>query len=217
MPGIRADIRPENVARLIDQKGYKLTHQSAIPCPCLDVATGQPDPTCARCEGKGWQYYGEKTIRAICVGLGMEKQYVDPGGFFLGTMTLTTHAANDLGYHDRIINQESVIRFSEVMDRAVGNVDKTRFEIQSVSRVIDPAGNLYQPTTHFTVSGRQITWLGATRPAGRYSIAYMVHPCWLVLNHLHVIRDTWVKFQRPADTHTRLPIQVLAKLEWLVD
>jgi hypothetical protein len=218
MPRARADFRPELFDDLIEKKGYQLVHYKGMLCPCLNPATGQPDPNCNFCE-RGWQYYGKEDIAGVITGVTHEKQYAEAGGFMLGAMQLTVKADVRLGYHDRIIHTDSIIPFSELITRSDTDKDRLKYLPAEFERIVDAAGKEYQQGVNFTVDDRVITWMGDSIPApgAPISLAYMTHPVWLVLNYLHLIRDTRIKFRKPFDEPKRLPIQVLCKLEWLME
>ena len=93
--------------------------------------------------------------------------------------------------------------------------DKLRFDAIEILRVIGAAGVVY-PSTAYQIAGGQIEWLGTAPNEGdQYAIAYKMHPSWLVLTHLHIVRDTRIKFRQPTAVHHRLPLQVVCKLEYL--
>lgn len=214
----RVDFRPELFDRLIDEKGYNLTHQKAILCTCLDPTTRQPDPTCSLCRN-GWQYYGDEEIKGVISGVTNEKQFVETGGAMLGTMQLTVKAETVLGYHDRIIHTDSIVNFSEALVKQAGATDPLRFDAVSGLRLIGPDG--VYGDGDYSLSGNTLTWLcdAADRPSEgeSFSVAYTTHPAWLVMNFLHMVRDTTVKFRQRTPQNHRLPLQVLCKLEWLVE
>lgn len=215
----RIDFRADLFERIINEKGYSLTHQKAMLCPCVDAGTRQPNPVCPLCQN-GWQYYGDATIKGVISGVTNEKQFVETGGALLGTMTLTVGAGVVLGYHDRITHVDSVVNFSELVVKTNGATDTLRYEALTGLRVVGPGGRVYS-SSEYSISGRTLTWLVAVneRPAvgASFSIAYETHPAWLVLNFLHLVRDTTVKFRKPKAVHTQLPTQVLCRLEWLTE
>lgn len=213
----RVDFKVGSFDALIDKHGYYLEHYHALQCPCYDLQTGHPDPTCQYCES-GWQYYGRQEIQGIITGLQSEKQFIEPGGLLLGTMQLTVKAEVDLGYHDRIVNRKSLIAFSELLIRGTGETDRARFEMVDILRVVGPGGVVYTPILDYEVSAGSIQWTGtgqAPSAGSRYSVAYRMHPTWLVLSHVHVVRDTHIKFRQVEPVHHRLPIQAICKLEYL--
>ncbi len=59
----RVDFQPDEFHKAIEQKGYDVYWEKAVMCPCLDKdASGQPNPVCPLCEGKGKFWYDPKVI-----------------------------------------------------------------------------------------------------------------------------------------------------------
>ncbi|MBI9086798.1 MAG: hypothetical protein JEZ11_24590 [Desulfobacterales bacterium] len=149
-------------------------------------------------------------------GFTSEKQFSEGGGFLLGSSTLTVKAEVEMAYHDRIVNRRSVINFSELVTKGDTTTDKTRFEIITPSLVLGKEGREYTLNTNYEIVDGKIHWVGTAPTEGDfYSIAYQTYPSWLVFSHLHLVRDTNIKFQQPAPVLNRLPIQVMCKLEYL--
>ena len=211
----RVDFRRGVFDDQIEKHGYDLEHYHAIQCPCLKVETGQPDPLCPYCT-HGWQYYGAEDVQGIMTGITTETQFTDTGALLLGTVRLTVKANVEIGYHDRIIHRNSLINFSELVFRSGEEHDKTRFDIQKINRVIGQDGTVYLKDESYILENGKIKWIGQ-QPEGeaQYAIAYQMHPTWLVLSHMNIIRDTHIKFKNPLPEHNRLPVQVMCKLEYL--
>lgn len=214
----RVDFRKGTFDDMIDKKGLDLKVFHAMRCPCGNPDTGQPDPNCPNCV-RGWQYYGEESIKGVCTSLAAEKQFVEAGGLLLGSMNLTVKAEVNLGYHDRIIHEDSVINFSElILHDENYETDSLRYAPIEVIRCVGRDGSLYQKDTDFTLNGTSLAWIDSQlKPETNeyFSIAYQTHPIWLVLQHIHIVRDTFIKFKNPVPQHNKLPIQTLCRLEWL--
>lgn len=52
----------KNVVNLLRQHSISTIWEQAYRCPCLDVATGQPQPNCPICHGQGWIYLHPRRI-----------------------------------------------------------------------------------------------------------------------------------------------------------
>ena len=215
----RVDFKVSSFDDLIEKHGYYLTHYHALRCPCLTPETGQPDPNCIYCDN-GWQYYGSEQIQGIITGVTTEKQFLDTGGMLIGTMNLTVKAAVELGYHDRIVNEKSVVAYSELLTRGLTATDSARFPVLDIVRIIGAGGVVYAPLTDYSVStSKKIEWVTGRGPTvgAYYSVSYRMHPSWLVLSAMNLIRDTHIKFRNPVPEHHRLPVRALCKLEYLMD
>lgn len=218
----RIDFEVDAFNNLITNKGYDLVHYRSLLCPCLDQNTGQPSPNCSLCEN-GYQYWGQENIKGVISGVSKEKQFTEPGGFHLGTMNLTVSPAIKLFFHDRIVHVDSLIPYSQVLIRGeTGITDRMRFTVVSMERVtaiVSGAITTYAETTDYTISGRTLTWVSGRGPSSgaSYSVTYLHHPVWLVLQHGHWIRDTHVGPNVAAEVFRQMPVQALCKLEFLVE
>ena len=52
----------KNIVNLLRQHSISTVWEQAYRCPCLDVATGQPQPNCPICHGQGWIYLHPRRI-----------------------------------------------------------------------------------------------------------------------------------------------------------
>lgn len=52
----------KNIVNLLRQHSISTIWEQAYRCPCLDVATGQPQPNCPICHGQGWIYLHPRRI-----------------------------------------------------------------------------------------------------------------------------------------------------------
>ena len=213
-----AEIDPNNLASLIKNHGYVLTHYRAIRCPCIDPTTGSPNPNHTVCE-HGWQYFGEETIQGIITSISSERQYMDTGGFWLGTMNLTVLSNVRLAFHDKIVHQQSAMVYTELLDVSYANGTSLRYPPIEIDYVADINGISYTEGVAYTISGNKISWIGTAAPVdgSQVSIAYLCHPVWLIISNPHVIRDTQTKFRSPNQVNLPLPVQAQCKLEWLVE
>ena len=221
MANKRIDFTTGTFDSLIENHGLDLKLYHGIRCPCLDPETGQADPNCSYCTN-GWQYYGKEEIIGVVQAINAEKQFAETGGFLLGSMMLTVKAETNLAYHDRLVHMDSVITHSEVITRDEdGLVDSARFPIIDTLRVIGKNGVIYQSGTDFSIdSGGNVEWLetGEKPTAGDYySIAYQMNPTWLCMQAPHSVRDTKIKFRNSSAVHTRLPLQVMCRMEIFVE
>jgi hypothetical protein len=79
--------------------------------------------------------------------------------------------------------------------------------------IVDPAGALSEGVDFNVVNG-EIQWINAPNEGERYSITYYAHPVYIIMNHPHAIRDTYINFKAPAPYHAELPIYAEAQLEF---
>ena len=222
-------------------------------CPCKPVndQTKQSDPNCALCEGSGWLYFapalatvnklvvGELdevqtrivnddagVIEGLLTGISTENEaYGELGKRLMGMSMLTVRSQNKLGYHDKIVNLDSLIVFSQVLD-PITNLDvptETRYPIHQIN-VLRTQTKTFSAPGDFDLTDGKIVWNtsssnlpGSTEPLG---VHYLCHPTWLVVEHPHATRMTPVtskvpKPQTPAGDYIDLPIQATIQYEFL--
>jgi hypothetical protein len=135
---------------------------------------------------------------------------------------------------DRFTIIDSAIVYRETLTRGAGATDETRYPIASRSHdlaggavsfgvrhlipanaqgIVDPAGALSEGVDFNVVNG-EIQWINAPNEGERYSITYYAHPVYIIMNHPHAIRDTYINFKAPAPYHAELPIYAEAQLEF---
>jgi hypothetical protein len=69
-------------------------------------------------------------------------------------------------------------------------------------------------------SDGELEWLVPPPAAGtRLTLSCFVHPVWIILDHIHAIRDTMVQYKTsdPNLQFKRLPVQSMMKLDFLID
>ncbi len=249
--GQRVDFRPDVFILAVETKGYRVAWSRGALCPCAPVndQTKQTDPNCTTCRGSGFFYFapalatvdelkvGKLTtiqkrivddnaavIRAIMTGIGTDWQQYDPiGSRMQGTMNATVRHENQLGYHDRITNLDSIIVYQETFDIIDPTADlKPRYPVVTVNLLRSETTNFTSPTD-FTVNDKgDIVWVTGQEPkkGDRVVLHYLCHPTWLVVEWPHSVRLTPVKFKNPKPASPLgdpqpLPIQAILKYEFL--
>jgi hypothetical protein len=218
----RSDFQPVEFYRAIQKYGYIVQWEKSSLCPCIPkTGQGQPDFNCPLCFGKGRYWFDPKQIRGIMTSLSEDVRFQQLGEIDQGTSYFTTTPDNKLGFWDRLTNFDSKIRFSEVVEKGDSSgKDRLRFKPISIL-------NIRTITTPFEIgkdymlseSDQSIDW----KPTGnapvrgeRYSVEYLLHPRWICISPVNVLRDTYTKSKKAGITFTELPIRVMAKLEFFV-
>jgi len=217
----RVDFKVNEFIKTIGLMGYWCRWEKAAECPCLTKgAQGQPDFNCPLCKGKGRYWYDSKSIQGIMTGISENVRYNQTGEIAAGTNYFTTLPEHKLGLWDRLTFEHSQIRFSEIVEKKEHNVkDSLRFKPTCVSSLRTVA-QVYQKDVDFTVDpAGYINWEGGglePNRGERYSVDYTMHPPFIVIDMLNVIRDTIAKVKKPGVAPTSLPVRVLCKLEFYV-
>lgn len=247
--GQRVDFKPDQFDLAIETKGYRLAWSRAAQCPCRPVnqQTEQSDPNCSICEGAGWLYFsptreavldksaGElddiqrallernkaAVIRGVMSGISSKYQPFDQLGSRLdGTLVVTVRHQNRLGYYDKLVNLDSQIVYSEILEAVDPSLPlSTRYLMTGVNLLRSTDADYTE--ADFTLEVGRIAWLTGRAPAPgtRLVCHYLTHPTWLVVEHPHAIRASPVKFKSqatsPRGEARPLPVQAIVKYEFL--
>lgn len=226
----RVDFQPDEFYKVIEQKGYETQWEKAIMCPCLEKdRDGQPNPVCPLCEGKGKFWYDPKTIKGIMTNFGTQERFTSNGEIISGTSYFTTHAVNKIGFWDRVTMYNSIIRFSQVIEKGdFGGKDKLRFTPINVN-MLRSVKTVYVLGVDFTTIPAPakdplneigyIDWSGSSNQPMRgekYTIDYLIHPRFICIDLVNVLRDTQIKHKNPGIAFTEMPVRAVVRLEWFV-
>jgi len=217
----RTDFKIDEFMRIIIQKGYYVTWSKSSICPCITKGgQGQPDFNCPLCFGKGRYYFDPKIIQGIMTSFNQEEQFRQTGEILPGTSYFTTLPENKLGFWDRLTNSHSQARFSEIVIKGDhGTKDKLRF-LPVSSIALRTVSVVYEKDKDFSIdTAGYVNWIptGLEPQRGEtYSIDYLMHPQWIVIDLVNVIRDTLVKTKKPGATYQQMPIRALVRLEYFV-
>jgi len=219
---------------------------SPCPCVPINTQTDQVNPNCTLCRGQGWILFkpaaavtdtrtiGQLTplqaqlasnaavVRAIMTGLTATKYpYQDIGPRLEGQLNVTMRAENKLAYYDRIVNLDSVAVYAELTETDNTGVLPLRYPATAVN-LLRSESKVYVEGTDYTVVAGAVTWAtGAVVSGVRVVCHYLTHPSWRIIEHPHNVRLTQVKAKTaspltPAGDPSDLPVQAIAKLEFLL-
>jgi len=221
--GVRSDFKPELFTALIVEKGYNCMLQHAIPCGNIDTYTHAHPKDCKYCHGTGFVYYDSVKTKVILTSLEKDKRFITSPELLLGQTMVTVDSVESLQYRDRIINLDSLIRYSQLVKRqSNSDIDELRFkifEIENVYRYTN-SGELMDIENFIDyeiTDDNKIKWISSNKPDPNeiYSIRYKTHPSWIVTSFPHIIRATTTRFLKPHESPENLPLQGIAKLEFL--
>lgn len=208
------------------------------------VYTGEPRANCPACKGNGYVLHSGQQIRAVLTGAKHNpKAFEIYGEYANGMISVSTLPEHLPGYQDRFTLLDSAMVYRETRI-AAGSVDKLRYPIVSrlLDLVGGPtpfAGVLYclkagvtgevpvgfaplEDGVDFEVTAEgYLDWaLGLARgtaptPGEPYSVTYCGAPRFAVVDYPHSLRDTWVKIKTANRTYQALPINAMARLEFM--
>lgn len=251
--GKRVDFKPDDFSLVIETKGYRLAWSRASFCPCKPVndQTEQPDPNCSLCEGTGWirflpeaavvnpKIIGEldslqqaivsdnaAVIRGIMTGITNKRQPYDQVLPRLeGVMNLTVRHENKLGYYDRLVNLDSTVIYSQVLDYDGGVSTTLRYPARYINLLRSTTQTFTELSSEnltgdFQLVNGVIQWESGKNPASgeRLAVHYLTHPTWRVIEHPHAMRTTPVKYKTTSAVGDAkpLPVQAVCQLEFML-
>lgn len=249
--GKRVDFRPNDFVLAIETKGYRLAWSRVSLCPCtpLNDQTDQSNPNCVLCEGSGWLKFKPNSfaidtkivgdldalqlkiigsnsvvIRGVMSGFNAkDNPYESIGRRLEGTSMVSVRHENKLGYHDRLVNLDSTIPYSQVLEAGDPAVALTLSYPARQINLLRSESTLYSEGSDFDLVAGDIVWssaMGANVPdeGTRLACHYDTHPAWRVVEHPHALRLTPVKYKTttPGGDPTPLPVQATVKYEFLL-
>jgi hypothetical protein len=220
--GPRADFKPEIFDTAIIQKGYRVVWQQSMYCSCINQQTGSPDYNCPACYGKGYLYFGDKLTRALVTSISDRKEVERIGVHEIGGAYLTPLSTDNVGYRDRFIFPDFTTKFSEVITRGSSDTDYLRYKCKGIVAVRQ-LNEIYIEDVDFKIITDDSKILGQSRiqwqapsidPGTNYSILYMMHPYYIVMNPIHELRGTYTKYKGGGEEYfMQLPKQYQIKRE----
>lgn len=115
---------PRSLDALLWNKGYDVTIEQAINCPCKGV-TGNHRNGCKNCLGIGWVFINPISTRAIVTGINKITQYKQWSEELRGTIALSFLDKDRVSFFDKITFNNETSIMSEV--RTVRENSGTRF------------------------------------------------------------------------------------------
>ena len=245
--GRRVDFRPDGFTLSIETKGYRLAWSRAMYCPCKSVndQTEQPDPNCGLCEGSGWIMFAPAlpvvtkvigaldalqknivttTTSGIILGIessitGKENPYDKVQKRLEGKKNVSVRPENRLGYHDRLINLDTTVVYSQI-EKVSGPTLKSRYPIVEMN-LLRSVDKIFVEHTDYSLVLGKVNWLIQPPETTDVAMHYLTYPHWRVVEHPHATRSTLVKFKSknpktPGGNPTDLPVQAICMLEFLL-
>lgn len=258
----RADFKPRDFERLIDAHGTRFAWARAMRCACrpMNRQTQQPNPACPRCRGSGWMLFGDPTyatpsavgdldaiqravvaehnssvIRGVLTGVSQQVEPYDRIGERLtGSAMLTVRDDNKLSFYDRLVDLDSEMAFSEIVEIEWTRgptprplAPRLRYRPIGVTLIVDESGREYRTVDNYEIAvDGTFQWVGNNAPAAgaRVGVHYLHHTTYRVIEWPHVMRRAQPRTGVPAAQRrtplgepTGLPRQAVVKLDHLVD
>jgi len=192
------------------------------------------NPSCAACGGSGFIRHSAQEIKAITTNAGGEQEVGKYGLYRREKIKFTLEPEHLPSYGDRFIMKDSVIIYRDKIEITqagsctLNKVPQTRN--LNLAAGLTPVNILYihrsdadgnaladgeVDLADITLNGQVLTFNNpATTPVigSKISVAYYINPSYVVINHPHSIRDTFVR-KNAAEIPSPMPVQVECKME----
>lgn len=216
----RADFKPEAFDTLISQKGYRVIWQQGMFCSCYDGTSGQPHYGCPTCKGKGYIYFGDEETRVIVTSINGTKEQGKIGLDEVGSAYLTPLSTDNVGFRDRFIFQDFVMKYSQVVEYSEG-VNMMRYPVMDMVAVRH-LNTHYRRGIDFELSrdGTELTWTipPTMKDGDRYSVLYTTRPVYIAINPVHELRGTYTMHKgKGLERFVQLPKQFQIKREDFIE
>lgn len=167
-------------------------------------------------------------IRVSSIGMERKEQPYDRIGYWgEGTVNVTVRQNHFIGHYDRLTYLDSLMAYAQTVIADAPSVTpvKLRFPAHRIDFLRD-RNNRYEPDVDFVLDDQgRICFLPGRAPSGTnvfFTTRYLHHPQFLVMSYLNTVRDTLItskkspeQLRSPQGDHARLPIRVMAQLEFL--
>lgn len=208
-------------------KGYNITVEKALKCPCCSNA---PLIDCQNCFGTGYFYINPTKTRGLITGVNRNDKYERWSQELLGTVsvTVTDNDKINMGYFDRITIDGEISYFSEKVEvrgsksfgffcfltyKPINILSVHAFDSSAKKLIrIDDFG--INPNNPYSVLLRGIDDMPFS---GVVSIYYKHEIEYHVLDFPHEVRASWAKNKSTGELEKiQLPIQAIARRSHLI-
>lgn len=110
----RVDLDANKFDNAVYEKGYPVTWESALKCPCKLDGRGHL-PTCINCGGAGWVFINPVKTKMVIQSMNISTKYAQWSVEKVGIAQITTRSVDNVGDMDRITLDESISKMSQIV------------------------------------------------------------------------------------------------------
>lgn len=115
-------LKKSDFNKAIFAQGYNSLIERALPCPCVDSATGNALPNCMNCGGTKWVFIDKTATKLLLQSMNTRTKFQNWSEEDRGTVSVSARADNRLAFMDRITNLElSSIHAEVISPRVIQN------------------------------------------------------------------------------------------------
>jgi len=212
-------VQLDAIKAMIQAQHPNVLWEKAALCPNV-IANGDHNPACTICL-HGMLFFDPQQVSMIVQAANLQQQFYIQGQFKSGSSLITALPENAISYGDRITIINNKVRTSDVRQRMKNSlIDKPKYPILTV-QLLRTSTTTYKAGTDFDITKDGfIEWTKnkKRRPADGewYTIVHTHRPVYIITDLVHQHRERRVKQGTSLDQTVVLPIQGLARLDFLV-
>ena len=213
----RLDFVPQKFKDKTIEKGYDITWEKMLLCPCRKDITTQAKSDCINCNGTGYHWFDPIETIGLISSVAVQKRFLQWTEDLMGTAMMTINPEYKIGWMDKITVNSAETMYSEVCE--VFEQDallyiRTKyipleviglFEFVAVNEALNSLENQIE------TNGYVSKILAPVQSGDSISILYKHRPVYLVNDTMNDYRNTYVKKGMIVDTNKTMPIRVMIK------
>ena len=221
---LRLDFDKGQFDALIENKGYPIVWERAIPCPCSCQGESANKTSCKNCAGTSWVFINPLEIKGLITSINKDTKYKEWSVELLGTFAVTVNSKHRLNFMDRVTVLGSRTIHSETI-RVKRSSEKTFIRtIYPIIEIVDVFKfedvykklKLLQFEVDYTFSGNQIQFLGNIKFDDTITVTYLHQLQYHILDLNHDVRNTVVLNNYSQEQTKELPISAIARRTHIV-
>lgn len=110
----RVDFSQPKFDALVWEKGYDVTLEKALPCPCSSKNTNQQS-NCKNCGGSGWLFVNASQTKIVLSAMNLNTKFLAWTEQNIGTASVTALSKDETSFMDRITVKDGIAIFSQVL------------------------------------------------------------------------------------------------------
>ena len=226
----RVDLVKNDFDGIVYQKGYTVTIEKALKCPCRNVQEAAPLPSCRNCAGSGWMFYNKLVTKMVLQSMNMDTKFKTWSEEKMGVVKISAMSELELGYMDKVTIVDAEVVDSQVLfakDYNEGYSDKklrakTIYDINSILDVFFFEGSdkplmLLTEGVDFTINTQQRNIIELDPKFNKYehptiSIRYRHNPTFYILEFMRELMSTQkVDKTTGSDQTIVLPVHAMGR------
>lgn len=221
---MRLDFEKGQFDALIENKGYPVVWERAIPCPCSKRSESASKTTCQNCIGTGWVFINPVQIKGLITSINKDTKYREWSVELLGTFAVTVTSKYKLSFMDRLTVLGSRATHSEnLIVKQNGNkwFVRTTYEIKEIVDIfkfesVYKALKLLEFGVDYNFEGNQIAFLKNIEYGDSVTVTYLHELQYHILDLNHDVRNTVALNKYSQEEVVELPIAAIARRTHIV-